>query len=330
MKAGLIGFLFLFSATGASALCQGSDLTETMRSQDPAGFALAEDAAAASPNSEGLLWKVAKDGLAPSYLFGTHHLSGVDENKRARQSRALAITSRLMFVEITPEQENDMQAAFATEPLTFMNSSAQPLSGWLSPDMLRRAETRLAASGINLTIGGVLKPWMVSLLLALPPCMIQARAEGLISMDRELANAAQAADVPVKGLETWRDQIGLFDNAPLEEQRDGVRFQLASELDPEDMLETTAAYYRAEKPMMIWELALMTARREINDRDVDALAAEYFDVLINQRNHNMVAAAREDLSQGGVFVAVGALHLPGEEGLVELLRAEGYEVSRVR
>ncbi|MEO0360536.1 MAG: TraB/GumN family protein, partial [Pseudomonadota bacterium] len=39
--------------------------------------------------------------------------------------------------------------------------------------------------------------------------------------------------------------------------------------------------------------------------------------------------AAEELAKGGVFIAVGALHLPTEDGLVELLRADGYEVTRV-
>ncbi|MEM7544268.1 MAG: TraB/GumN family protein [Pseudomonadota bacterium] len=329
MKHLIAFFLLIFSANYAAALCQGRDLTDTIRASDPDAFARAEARAAATPYAEGLLWEITKDGLPASYLFGTYHLGTVSDTPRTLQARDLAVAARTMFIEIAPEEEAAMQGAFATEPQLFMNTEAMPLSTWLSPELLQIAEARLPGVGLNETIAGVLKPWMLSLLLALPPCVLQERAAGRQSMDQELASAAADAGVSVAGLETWRAQIGIFAEASVEDQRDGVRLQLASTLDPADLQATMQRYYQREKIMLIWELSLMEARRMITDRDVDAIAAEWWDLIVVERNRNMAATALPELQQGGVFMAVGALHLPGEAGLIELMRGEGFTVTRL-
>jgi hypothetical protein len=65
---------------------------------------------------------------------------------------------------------------------------------------------------------------------------------------------------------------------------------------------------------------------ELQSQD-DALAKRLMDSLINQRNNRMLERMLPKLKQGRVFIAVGALHLPGEHGLLNLLRGAGYAVT---
>lgn len=51
--------------------------------------------------------------------------------------------------------------------------------------------------------------------------------------------------------------------------------------------------------------------------------------LLTQRNHDFLQAIQGELAEGGVVIAVGAFHLPGTEGMVELIRGEGYTVTRI-
>ena len=51
--------------------------------------------------------------------------------------------------------------------------------------------------------------------------------------------------------------------------------------------------------------------------------------LIDHRNQRFMARLQDELPRGGVFVAVGAGHIPGENGLVEMLRGNGYAVTRI-
>lgn len=52
--------------------------------------------------------------------------------------------------------------------------------------------------------------------------------------------------------------------------------------------------------------------------------------MVTTRNRKMVEKAAPILERGGAFIAIGALHLPGQDGLVELFRRKGYNVSRVK
>jgi len=51
--------------------------------------------------------------------------------------------------------------------------------------------------------------------------------------------------------------------------------------------------------------------------------------LLDQRNKTFLQTALPDLQQGGVFMAIGSFHLPGEQGMIEMLRQAGYTVSRI-
>ena len=75
-------------------------------------------------------------------------------------------------------------------------------------------------------------------------------------------------------------------------------------------------------------IPLMT-RLEPMDKDGEALMAFVEEELTRKRNHTMADRAAALLEKGDVFIAVGALHLPGDEGLVELIRAAGYKVSPI-
>ena len=58
--------------------------------------------------------------------------------------------------------------------------------------------------------------------------------------------------------------------------------------------------------------------------------ADFMRLIVDKRNHTMAERAQPLIEKGKVFIAVGALHLPGEEGLVELLRERGYRVTAVQ
>ena len=91
----------------------------------------------------------------------------------------------------------------------------------------------------------------------------------------------------------------------------------------EDALETTAALYLQGETGMI-----KPALRKLFPDDLsDADQALFEQVFVAERHHVMVERAMPMLRKGNVFIAVGALHLPGAEGLVELLRAKGYRVT---
>ncbi|RLA01854.1 MAG: TraB/GumN family protein, partial [Gammaproteobacteria bacterium] len=131
-------------------------------------------------------------------------------------------------------------------------------------------------------------------------------------------------DKAVYGLETIREQLDLFDTMPESDQvillRDAV--DNLSELDAMNA-ELLAVYKQRDIEGL---LALNEVSMQTGDQ---RLAKDFQKRVIDDRNHLMAERMQQYLQQGKAFVAVGALHLPGEEGLLNLLEQQGYTVRRV-
>lgn len=332
MKRAAAFLVALLLAGPAAARCAGEDLTERLRAEDPAGFAAAEAAASAAPNAEGLLWRIeapgAAPGAAPSALFGTLHVA---EPLGRIEARALAEAkaARILLVELTEAEQAAMQAAMQAEPsLAFLPAPA-PFADWLSPELAARAEARFAAVGLPRPVAELMRPWLLNTILALPPCAMASAAAGAPVLDARLMRAAEAAGAAVAGLETWREQFDALTGWSEEEQRAALRIALAAPEAPEDMLATQVALYEAGRPMLIWELGIARARAAAPDLVTDGIVATAWRLVAVERNRRMAERAAPELRKGGAMIAVGALHLPGAEGLVELLRAQGFTLTRV-
>jgi len=143
-------------------------------------------------------------------------------------------------------------------------------------------------------------------------------------LDLVLYQDALQQDKAVYGLETIREQLDLFDSMPESDQvillRDAV--DNLSELDAMNA-ELLAVYKQRDIEGL---LALNEVSMQTGDQ---RLAKDFQKRVIDDRNHRMAERMQQYLQQGKVFVAVGALHLPGEEGLLNLLEQQGYTVRRV-
>jgi uncharacterized protein len=124
---------------------------------------------------------------------------------------------------------------------------------------------------------------------------------------------------PVNGLETVAFQAGLFDSIPYEEQAK----ELVNDIDSADgnrkMTQQLAAVYRSQD---------LDAIEALSNKD-DAGMKNYMDLLLYSRNRKWAAALDGLLPGKSLLVAVGAAHLPGKQGVIELLRKEGYTVEPV-
>jgi uncharacterized protein YbaP (TraB family) len=163
-------------------------------------------------------------------------------------------------------------------------------------------------------------------MLALSDCERRRAAQGEAPLDLRLAREAQARGIAVKGLETLEQQFRAMADVPEADQIAILRAGLAMHERIDDTLETTVQLYLTRQLGAIWPLQLALAEKV-------GVAAEAFDAtengLIVERNLRMRDTAAGALAEGGVMVAVGALHLPGRHGLVALLRQAGYAVTPV-
>ena len=181
-------------------------------------------------------------------------------------------------------------------------------------------------AGIPGDVAKLLKPWLVSTLLAISDCERRQIEAGLPVVDMRLAEEAKEKGIPVIGLETIELQLAALAGVPDDEQLQMLKVGLKYADRTSDMLETLLQLYlkRQMGAAMPFQIALA------EKSGFTAAAFNGFQkALLVDRNAKMAKKAAPLLDKGEAFVAVGALHLPGKTGLVALLREAGYTVTPV-
>ncbi len=275
-----------------------------------AGMALA----APAPASErGLLWRVEGAAGPPSHLFGTIHSEDPRVARLAEPVRRALDQSRHFVMEVVLDEIDLLAVAGATAL-----PPGQSLRTLLGDTLFRRAADALALRGYPEAAVDRLKPWMVIVTVSSPRL-----STGQI-LDLVLLERARARGIPVSGLESMEEQLNLVDDLPLEEQIAALRDTLENlEAIETSFEEMHAAYLQRDLSALV---ALNERYQQLGDSEI---GEKFMRRLIDERNERMAARLQARLERGGVFVAVGALHLPGREGLIELLRRRGYRVSAV-
>lgn len=331
----LIAFIatLLFAATQAWAqndatACTGSDMLAAMKRDDPAKLEQIRAEAAGVANGDAVLWRIEKDGVEPSYLFGTMHMSDPRVVQLSDDAEAALEASRTVVIETTEIlDQSKIMAAMAAQPELMMFTDDTTLFSLLSEEDRAAAEAALNQRGIPPASVQKMKPWMIASMVALPACELARKTSGAKVLDIELAERAQADGKALEGLETIVDQLGAMASLPMEFHMRGLVDTLALGERIDDVIETMIVLYLDGETGMFWPFFRAVLP---SDEQSEAGFAAFEEAMITARNDTMAARAAPFIDAGGAFIAVGALHLPGDEGLVSLLREAGYTVSAVQ
>lgn len=321
----------LFSVTPARAedvACTGKDLLAEMKVSDPAAYAGLEAEAAKVPNGKGLLWKIEKQGLPASYLLGTMHVTDsrvIGMPPAAGPAFAGATTVVIESDEILDEKK--ASAALLMRPDLTMFTDGTTISDHLSPEDVAKLDAGLKTRGLSLTAVSRMKPWIMSSFVALPACELARKAKGASFLDKKIAEDAVSSGKKLVGLETLTEQLEAMASLPVEFHLQALIETLELGDRMQDVMETMTVLYLSGDTGMT--MPMLKAVTEDVSADEEAGYAEFEKRIVTDRNRLMAERATGILAEGGAFIAVGALHLPGEEGLVELFRAKGYTVSAI-
>ncbi len=333
----LLAFCLGFAASHASPAfarpvptsCGASDLLKGLAKSDPEAHARVIAAANAIPNGEGLLWRIDKPGLQPSYLFGTMHSTDTRLERHVSHIRPLIARSRSVAVEISELVTPGLKDAAAQEIARAGLASSGNALAALHPLANRTlVEMALAERGISADRAIRLDTWFLIVVLSSPQCERQRRALGLISVDEKIGVAGAKAGKTVVGLEKLEDQISVLrriggSNPPIaliETARNAKGIA--------DMRETLTQAYIGDR---LGEVAALSRLGDIlSNRTESAESVRFTKSLLDDRNLIMRDQSRPLLEKGGAFIAVGALHLPFQNGLVALYRQLGYRVTVVK
>lgn len=258
-----------------------------------------------------LLWKISgKDLKKPSYLFGTFHLLCKEDIHFSEPLKNSLTSADEIFMELDMDDPSTIMSG-----LLFMNMK----DGKSLKDLYTAAEFKKVETYFNDTLRTPLimfqkaKPYFLVALLY-PKMMKCKTASGI---EEELVKLAKQNKKEIKGLETMQFQASVFDSIPYEWQAKELLKNIDSFSVYKNEFDTMLSQYK-DQQLSAMEKSLLKSE----------FGSEKFqDLLLNNRNKNWVNQLKTIMKSQSVFVAVGAGHLVGEKGLINLLRTEGYTVE---
>ncbi|PZO81863.1 MAG: polysaccharide biosynthesis protein GumN [Mesorhizobium amorphae] len=326
----LASLLWAISAVAARAQgepsCGGRDLLASLAESDPARFAALKAEAAQVPNGQGVLWRIEKEGGKPSFLFGTMHLSDprvLDLSPAVWSALDEADTVAIETTDMLDQKK--IAAAMMSDPALTMFTDGTTLFSLVSPEDRKVLEDGLKRIGIPPFSVSKMKPWVLATVIAIPPCERARQASGARVLDLMVAEEAAKAEKPVVGLESAADQIRAMTSLPMEYHLSGLIESLRLGEGVEDVFETMIVMYEAGEMGMFGPGLKALFPGALGDLNQHGFQER----IIDARNVTMAKGAVPLIEAGGAFIAVGALHLPGEKGLVSLLREKGYAIAAV-
>jgi uncharacterized protein YbaP (TraB family) len=264
-------------------------------------------------DEQGILWRIEGAAAQPSYLLGTIH------SDDARVTTLPATVSQTFQQadsfsgEIKMDLPNLMQASQAT-----LLAEGENLQQLLDPALYQQTVKLLASYGMPELVVQRMKPWAAAATLSLP------RPQTGLFLDMLLYTQAATQGKRVYGLETVSEQLGAMEAMPRDLQIAMLRDAVAQHGELDQIIEKLINAY-LQRDLSALESISDMAMQQGDERVAKLFTSE---VVIN-RNRRMLERMQPRLREGNAFIAVGALHLPGQEGLLNLLRNKGYRVSPV-
>jgi uncharacterized protein len=263
----------------------------------------------------GLLWRVTGKGKAASHVFGTIHDADARVAGLPAPASAALERSKSLLVEFLPSpytRERFLEAA--------LFSDRQTLEQHIGARDFARVVAQLAPIGLAPEVVAKLKPWGALINLR------HSRAAEAVPMEAALIERARARRMVVEQIEGVEEQIFTFDECPIETQVALLRLSLAHRDELIALEDATVAAYLQRDLAAIWRLRQSFGARH---PEIAGHLAVMTKRVVQDRSVVMAYRMQRELRRGDALVAIGALHLYGETGVLALLARDGYRAARV-
>ena len=264
-----------------------------------------------------LLWKISGNGLEkPSYLFGTIHMLCADDAVLSSNMKKAISSCDEVYFEVDMDNLFEMIGAISKMKMTGDTTLQDLLSKEDYKKVKNYFETK--SSLLPFSMLETFKPILAASTLeeGSLPC------ENTAMMEQVIMEEAKKNKKKIQGMETMAYQAGLLDSIPYKLQAqqlvsyiDGVSTGDKEDKQMKEMFDA----YKKQDLKKLEDLMVET----------DAGMAGFTDLLLYHRNQNWVKKLKSLMSEKSLVIAVGAGHLPGEKGVINLLRKEGYTVTPV-
>ncbi len=314
------------SPAPSAVQCQGRDMLSELAARAPTLHRQVIEDGRALANTDAILWKIEKADVAPSFLFGTMHLSDSRLTTLTPAVIAAIKQTKTVALEVADLSDGAMAQAMTKAADLIVYGNGDTLESKLTKAEYAAVQSIVQKSGMPSEFAGMFKPWLVNMLLALSDCERKKVAAGAQVLDMRIAEEAQKNGATVAGLETIEQQLSALASVPEDQQVQMLKVGLKYADRADDMIETLVQMYlkRQLGSAMPFQIALAA------EQGVPASAFDGFkNALLVERNAKMRDAALPLVEKGSVFIAVGALHLSGTTGLVTLLQNAGYTLTAI-
>ena len=320
-------FFFSLVAIPAAAACVGESYLDKIT---PAQQSQLSAAVADIPFAEGLIWTARKD-TATITVVGTMHIYDPRmDDLRARLADTIT-RADLVMLEATPKEEAQLQALISTDPDRLFIIDGPTLPELLDEDTWQLIAAAASERNIPSFLAAKMQPWYLSLALAVPTCAMPDLLEGARGLDQMIIQDAQTAGVPMLAVEPYTTLFDLFNDRSFDEQVDRLRISLLVPELQEQMFVAMLDRYFAEDIGRLWEMSRISLSDipGLDPAEANAMFDEMEVSLLNNRNRNWLPVITDAARlRDNTVVAVGAAHLIGDNGVLQLLENEGWAVTR--
>lgn len=275
-------------------------------------FWLLNGSVARTQTSNSLLWEISGNGLSkPSYLYGTIHLIEQDDFFVRKEidsvfnlCEQLAFEIKLDDPVILKTYQDWMHLPSGTTLKDFCTEEEyQVLKQYLMDSAKTDIETILDQ-----------KPFLLTQLQISDYITGEPASYEIYFYNESLTN-----NVPIFGLENLQDELALLDQIPYNEQVDMVINNIKSSVQNQKAWAELISAYKAEDIGKLYEISL----------EVTPELIKYENLFLDNRNIKWIPVIDNLIQQRSTFIAVGAAHLAGEKGVIQLLKNQGYELKKL-
>jgi uncharacterized protein YbaP (TraB family) len=261
-----------------------------------------------------LLWQVTgKDLKKPTYIFGTMHILCADDAALSNDLKKVIKDCDEIYFEI---DLSDMMGMLNAMKYMQMNDDKK-LSDLLNAEDYNKIKNYFSkhSSMIPFSMLERFKPMLISGLMEEDdlPC------KSTNGMEFVIMKEAKEKNKKTNGLETAAFQASIFDSIPYKDQALDLLKYIDSSDEYKKMTDTLAQAYKDQD---LNKIELLTTKESPGSSD-------FMDLLLYGRNRNWAEKLKKLMSEKSLLIAVGAGHLPGEQGILNLLKKNGYTVSPV-
>lgn len=270
------------------------------------------------PTEKALLWEISGNELAnPSYLYGTIHMIGKKDFFLSEVTKSSLEKTQKVTFEINMEDMSDVSKLMPLMMQAFMSDN-QTLKGLLSEEDYTLVKNHFEKIGLPIMFLDRIKPMFLSALTSEDMLTLgQGSQSQMTSYELEIMEIAKTQNKEIGGLETMEYQMSMFDSIPYKAQAQMLVESIKSSNSTDDQFQKMVDMYKDQD---------IQGMQNMVDNDEEGIGA-YEELLLINRNKNWIPIMGQMMVENATFFAVGAGHLGGDQGVISLLRKEGYTVK---